>query len=145
MPSAPFSQLQIWRRSGGKGVLLLLDDRGKGTAFVHRQVGHDLAVEFDPGELGAVNELRIGQPLGADRGVDPLDPQRAEIPLFDLPVAVGILTGLLDRLAGDPDGVLAATAIALGLVEDSLVLGARGDAALDTGHVEILLSLKPAL
>src|SRR3546814_1557651 len=36
-------------------------------AFVHREVGHDLAVEFDPRQLHAVHELRIGQPFGANR------------------------------------------------------------------------------
>ena len=72
-----------------------------------------------PGELGAVHELRISQAFGADRGVDPLDPQGAEAALLHLAVAVGVLAGLLDRLAGDADGVLAAAAIALGLLRGS--------------------------
>src|SRR5690606_14043203 len=83
--------------SVGKGLLRLLDDRGESAALVHRQVGHDLPVELDPGQLGAVDELRIGQALGADGSVDALDPQGAEVPLLHLAVAVGILPGLLDR------------------------------------------------
>src|SRR5207253_9137548 len=114
--------------------------RGEHAALIHRQVGHDLAVERDPGELGAMDELRIGQPLGADRGIDPLDPQRAERALLHLAVAVGILPGLLDRLAGDPDRVLAAAVIALRLVEDALVLGAGGYAAFDACHLSLLLT-----
>src|SRR5690606_4940629 len=108
----------------------LLDDRAESGAVVHRQLGHDLPVQLDPGELGAMDELRIGQALGAHRGVDPLDPQRAEVPLLNLAVAVGVLPGLLDRLASDADGVLAAAAIAFGLFENPLVLLARGYAAL---------------
>src|SRR6187551_2273885 len=126
--------------SGGKRGLGLLDDRAERATLVHREVGHDLPVELDPGELGAVDELRIGQAFGADRGIDPLDPQRAEAALLHLAVAIGVLAGLLDRLAGDADGVLAASAIALGLIEDPLVLGARGYAALDTGHAPVLLN-----
>src|SRR5688572_1005940 len=129
---APFRARWAWISGGGKRRLGLLDDRAERTALVHREVGHDLPVELDPGELGAVDELRIGQALGAHRGVDPLDPQRAEAALLHFAVAVGVLAGLLDRLAGDADGVLAAAAIALGLLEDPLVLGARGYAALDT-------------
>src|SRR5690349_24588759 len=101
------------RRQRGLG---LRDDRGEGAAFVHREVGHHLAVELDARQLHAVHELRVGEPFGADRGVDPLDPQRAEAALLHLAVAVGVLPGLLDRLAGDANGVLAATTIALGLV-----------------------------
>src|SRR6185369_6906935 len=73
--------------------------------------------------------------LGADGGVDPLDPQSAEVPLLHLAVAVGILPGLLDRLAGDADGVLAPAVIALGLVEQALVLGPGGHTPFDSCHV----------
>src|SRR5512139_4086054 len=127
--------------SGGRQRGLgLLDDGAERAALVHRQVGHDLAVELDPGELGAVDELRVGQPFGAHRGVDPLDPQRAEAALLHLAVAVGVLARLLDRLASDADGVLAAAAIALGRVQNPLVLGVRGYAAFDTGHALVLLN-----
>src|SRR5690606_36668383 len=94
--------------SGRKRLLGLLNDRAERGTLVHRQIGHDLPVELDPGELGAVDELRIGHAFGANRGVDPLHPQRAEAALIHLAVAVGVLPGLLDRLAGDADGVLAA-------------------------------------
>src|SRR3546814_5371090 len=73
----------------------LRDDRGEDAAFVHREIGHDLAVELDPGQLHAVHALRIGQAFGANRGVAALDPQGAEGPLLYLAVARGILAGLL--------------------------------------------------
>src|SRR5690606_33295927 len=127
-------------RSGRQRGFRLLDDDAEGSAFVHRQVGHRLAVELDPGEPGAVDELRVSEAFGAHRGVDPLDPQRAEVALLHLAVAIGVLAGLLDRLAGDADGVLAAAAIALGRVQNPLVLLARGRAALDTGHALVSCS-----
>src|SRR5688500_4120179 len=118
------------QRAAGLG-----DDRLERLALVHRDVGQDLAVEVDAGELQAVHEAAIGQALHPHRRVDPLDPQGAERPLLHLAVAIGILPGLLDRLAGDPDRVLAAAVIARRLLQDPLVLGARGYAALDACHI----------
>ena len=111
--------------------------RRKNTIRIAKQ-----AVE-KAGQLQAVHELAVGQAFGAHRGVDPLDPQRAEAALLHLAVAVGVLAGLLDRLTGDADGVLAAAAIALGLVEQPLVLGAGGNPALDTCHVSVPRQLSP--
>src|SRR5207253_7491392 len=116
------------------------DDRAERLAFVHRDVGEHLAVQRDAGEVQRVDELAVGQPLGADGGVDALNPQSAEAPLLHLAVAVGVLPGLLDRLAGDADRVLAAAVIALRLVEDALVLGAGGYAAFDACHLSLLLT-----
>ena len=120
-------------------MLRLSDDRLEGCAFVHGEISHHLAIQFDTSQLGAVHELRIGQTFGADSSVDTLDPQSAEVPLFDLAIAIRILAGLFDGLARDADGVLAATAIALGLIENPLVLGAGGNTAFDTGHALVLL------
>src|SRR4051812_32250093 len=87
-----------------------------------------------------MDELAVGQPFGADRGVDALDPQSAEAPLLHLAVAVGVLPGLLDCLAGDSDRVLAAAVIALRLLQDPFVLGAAGYAAFDACHLCGLLT-----
>src|SRR5215212_5006975 len=118
----------------GQRLLCLRDDGAERLAFVHGDVGKHLAIEIDPGELQRVDELAVSQPLGSDRGVDPLDPQGAEAALLHLAVAVCVLAGLLDGLAGDSDGVLAAAVIALRILEDPLVLGARRHAALDACH-----------
>src|SRR3546814_10370292 len=58
----------------------------------------------------------------------------AERPLLHLAVAIGVLAGLLDGLAGDADRVLAAAIIALRLIQQPFMLGARGRAALDACH-----------
>src|SRR5206468_12805446 len=111
--------------------------------LVHRDVGEHLAVERDAGKVQRVDELAVGEALGADRGVDPLDPQGAEAALLHLAVAVGILPGLFDRLAGDADGVLAAAVIAFRLIEDALVLGAGGYTPFDACHVLSAPYLRP--
>src|SRR6476469_6350083 len=116
-------------------ALGLGDDGAERLAFMHRDIGQDLPVEVDVGELERVDELAIGQALRADRRVDPLDPQSAEAPLLHLAVAVGILPGLLDGLTGDADRVLATAVIALRLIEDPLVLGAGGYTPFDACHV----------
>src|SRR5690606_32032655 len=52
-----FLSIQPLERSGRRQSCLgLLDDGTECGAFVHRQVGHDLPIEFDPGELSAVDE-----------------------------------------------------------------------------------------
>ena len=83
------------------------DNRCEDRALVHGEIGHRLAVQFDPGKLGAVDELRIGQAFFANGSVDALDPQGAEAALLDLAIAIGILPSLFNGLAGDADGVLA--------------------------------------
>src|SRR5690606_23572696 len=122
------------RSAPGQRVPGLGDDRLERVALVHREIGEHLAVELDAGALQPVHELRIGEALGADAGIDALDPQAAKAALLHLAVAIGILAGLLDRLAGDADRVLATAVIALRLIQNALVLGARGRAALDACH-----------
>jgi len=70
--------------------------------------------------------------MQAGAGVDALNPKAAEAALADAPVAVGILQPLLDPLDGDLVDVLGAAAVTLGLLENLLVAGVRGDAPLDT-------------
>jgi hypothetical protein len=107
---------------------------------VHRDVGQDLPVEVDVRKLEGVDELAVGQAFRADRSVNALDPESAEVPLLNLAVAVGVLACLFDCLAGDTDRVLATAVIALRIVEDPLVLGARGYAALDACPGPLLLT-----
>ena len=70
-----------------------------------------------------------------------LAPQGAESALLDLAVAISILPGLFNGLAGNADGVLAAATVALGLIEQALVLGVGGNTTFDTGHASVLLDI----
>jgi hypothetical protein len=73
-------------------------------------------------------------------GVDPLDPQGAETPLFVAAVAIGILQAFLDPLDGDRKDVLAAAAIPLGELDNFFVAGACGDAPMHSCHDGVSLS-----
>ena len=86
-----------------EGGLGLFDQGLKRCRLPHRQIGHDLAVDLDPGLEDAVHELRVGQAMLAGRGVDALDPQAAERALLVAPVAIGVLQALLDLLDADAE------------------------------------------
>ena len=82
----------------------------------------------------AVDKDAVGHAERTNRGIDALDPERAERALLALAVAEGILPGLFDRGLGGADGVLAAAAETLGGLVDFLVLGVRGHTAFDARH-----------
>src|ERR1700748_3362610 len=107
---------------GREGGLGLLGDRLERRRLVDREIRQHLAVDRDARLGEAVDKSAVGEAERADRGVQPLDPQRAEGALLALAVAEGILPGLLDGLLGGADGVLAAAIIALGGLVDFLVL-----------------------
>src|SRR5215212_10098530 len=83
-----------------KGVLGLGDDGGEDLRFGNRQVGQDLAVKVDLGQLQAVDEPGVGEAVLAGAGVDALDPERPEIPLALLASLVGVDAALPDLLLG---------------------------------------------
>src|SRR5229473_1748429 len=122
------------RQSLLEGGLGLIDQGLKRGGLPHRQIGHDLAVDLDPGLQDAVHELRVGEAMLARRGVDALDPQAAERALLVAPIAIGILQALLDLLDADAERSLGAAAIALGELEDLLVTSVCGHAPLDACH-----------
>src|SRR6266446_2758737 len=105
-------------------------DRRKRRRLADREIGQHLAIDQKPGLAQPVDEPAVVQAEGPHRGVEALDPERAEGALPALAVAVGILVRLLHRLLGDADGILAPAIIALGGLENLLVLGVPGDAAL---------------
>src|SRR5207302_821388 len=94
-----------------------------------------------PGLAEAVDKSTVGEPERPYRGVEALDPQRAEGALFALAVAVGVLVGALDRLLGNADRVLAPAVVALRGLADFLVAGISGGARLrlHLGHLGHLL------
>src|SRR5262249_25414627 len=107
-----------------------------------REVRQDLPVNLDVCLLQALDEPAVGPALTPDGRVDADDPQAAELALALLAVArrVGerVEEGLLRRL----DQPRARALPALGVLEESLVAGVRGDAALDSRHVDGLLEVR---
>src|SRR5262245_45615404 len=89
-------------RSGGgrlgERVLGLLHERAERRGIVDRQVGEHLAVEFDAGDLQPVHESGVRDAVRADAGVDPGDPQAAELRLAVAPVPIGVDARVLHLL-----------------------------------------------
>src|SRR3569832_856342 len=103
---------------------------------VEREIRENLAVDLEAGLGEAVDELRVVEAERPHGGVQALNPQGAERALAALAVAEGVLVRLLHRLLGNADRVLAAAVIALGCLENFLVLGVRCDATFDANQNE---------
>jgi hypothetical protein len=73
-------------------------------------------------------------------GLDPDDPQAAEIPLLGPPVAVGVEQGLLDGLLGRPVIPALGSEISLGQAEDFPPPVSSLGAASDAWHDRLLVS-----
>src|SRR5262245_13979424 len=121
------------KNSGERG-LGLRHDRLERHRLTDREIGQHLAVDENAGPRQAVDKAAVGESKGPHRGVQALNPKRAERALAALAIAKRILVRLLHRLLGDADRVLAPAVIALGGFEHLLVLGMGGDTALDACH-----------
>src|SRR5437667_11364406 len=88
-------------RSGRGGGLRAGDlcDASEGLGVVERERGQDLTIDLDPGGFEPGDQLAVGEPVRARRGVDAHDPQRPEVALALLAVAVGVGEAALDGLA----------------------------------------------
>src|SRR6478609_4278702 len=109
----------------GQGGLGGLDERVERGDVVDGQVGEDLAVHLDAGQVQALDEAVVGHALRTSRSVDALDPQLAEVALVLAPVVVAVdqrVGDLLLRLAVEARALAPVTA---GALEDdpALLLG----------------------
>src|SRR5664279_1858141 len=112
----------------------LFGDRLERRRLGDGEIRQHLAIHRDARLGQAVDKDAVGHAERAHRGVDALDPERAEGALLALAVAEGVLPGLLDRGFRGADGVLAAAAKTLGEFVDFLVLGVRGHTAFNARH-----------
>src|SRR5258708_39461384 len=83
-------------RGPADGALRLLGEALKSARISYRQVGQNLAVEFDAGYLQTVDELVIAHPIQFGGSADAHDPQRAILPLALFASGVGELKAALD-------------------------------------------------
>src|SRR5437588_1794929 len=104
------------------------------------QVGQHLAVEVDLGRPQAGHEAGVRHVVLPAGGVDPDDPQPAELALADPAVAVGVDTGVHDLLVGRLEAAAAVAAVALGRLEDGAAVLLPVDGALDPGHENLSLT-----
>ena len=123
--------------------LRLFDQDSKCLRLMDRQIGQNLAVDLDVCLVQAIDEASVGQAVLTRSGVDALDPERTEVALAILAVAVSILQRLLDCLLGDADGVLAAAVETLSCAQNLLVLCVGGNASLRVPCHDLLKTTDP--
>ena len=87
--------------------------------LIHGQVSQHFAIEADPFLAELVDEGGVGQPFGADSGVDTGDPQRAVFSLFEFTADITILKALLQDILGDGINIFTFAIEPFGLFEDT--------------------------
>src|SRR5918994_1674845 len=111
-----------------------LDQGAESRGVGDGEVGQDLAIDLHPGRLQAGDEAVVGDAFRTGRGVDPLDPQLAEVTLAGTPVAVGVYQRVGNLLLGLAVEARALAAVTRGLVEHLAPLLVGVDRALDACH-----------
>ena len=103
-----------------------IDDRFERLRVVHGEVGENLAVQTDVLLRELAHELGIGDTVLTGGGVDPLDPEGAEVALLGLAVTVGISqTLLISVLCYGPD-IPSGEEISAGSLENLLAASPGG-------------------
>jgi hypothetical protein len=87
-------------RASIQGLFGLLDNRGECRGLGGGEIREYLAVQVYLGESEAVDELRVREAMLAGTSVDPLYPERPEVPLALLAPGVGVDPALPDLLLG---------------------------------------------
>src|ERR1700733_4161619 len=121
-------------RSGRATRLGFLCDGGKRRHVMHREVREDFAVNGETRLAQAVDQRAVAHAAQTRGGVDAGDPQGAELALLLAAAAIGVLTGLDDRLLGGAEDLAPGIEIALGFLEDFLVPPTRDDTTFNSCH-----------
>ena len=69
----------------------LFAQRRKPGGIVDRQIGQDLAIQFDAGLLQSIDELAVADTVQLGGGADAHNPDRTELALLLLAAALGEL------------------------------------------------------
>src|SRR5438093_3145311 len=126
-----------YRLGGGLRGPGRLHQRGERGRIGGGDLGQRLAVEPDAGPLEPRDELAVGHVVHAGGGVDPDDPQPAEVALLAAPADVGEVAGALDRLLGGAVQLALGEEVALGETEDLLPAMPALAPALDSRHDDV--------
>jgi hypothetical protein len=101
----------------------LLHNCFEGLGMIHCEISEYLTIKVDTGRLELSHKFGIRHSVEACAGIDPGDPERTEISLFRLAVAVGIAETFLDCILGDGPNVLLSTEETFGQFEHAFALG----------------------
>src|SRR6185437_2448299 len=85
---------------GAQGLAGLLGEHSKGGCVTNGEIGEDLAIDLDAGLAESVDEGAVAHVVDMGRGIDADDPELAELALFVLAIAVGVLPAALDVFLG---------------------------------------------
>src|ERR1700682_2218920 len=107
--------------SGREAGLGFLCDGRKGRHVMYRKIGEHLAVDGETGLVKPVDQRAIRHTAQTRRRGDESDPQRSELTLLFAPTAIGVLTGLDDRLLGGAKDLAPGVEIALRFLQNFLV------------------------
>lgn len=99
-----------------------IHNRLEGEGFVGREFRQHLAIELDVGLLQGRDEGRIPPVILPARGLQAHDPQLAPFAFLAPPIAVRVLPRLLHPADGNRKAVLGASAVALGMLQEILML-----------------------
>src|SRR3954452_2331701 len=121
--------------SGSRRLPGGLSKTSEGLGVADGDVGQHLAVELDLSQAQAVHQLAVAHALLARGGVDPLDPQAAELALTVLAVTVRVGAGLEQLLLRALVARVLLAAVALGPLERRAALLARVYGSLDAAHL----------
>src|SRR5262245_21505092 len=99
----------------------LVDERRKRRGIVDREVGENLSIDFDAGELEAVHERVVVHVVLVSTGVDAGDPETAEVTLLVLAIAVRVFPTAFDGLLGRPPQLAPRAERAAGGLHDLLL------------------------
>src|SRR5580704_199188 len=129
-PLARFKRLCRDRRS------CLLDDGVKRGGLLDCKIGQYFPIDQNSGLAYAVDEATVGKAKRAHRCIETLNPESTECAFSPLAVAISVLVGLLDRLLGNANGILAPPVKSLRGLEDLLMFCVARDPALHARHGE---------
>src|SRR5690348_11366125 len=129
----------------GQGSLGHLDQGHERGVVVDGQVRKDLPVDLDTSQGQTLDEAVVGQAVLTSTGVDPLDPELAELALLLAAVVVAVDQRVGDLLLGLAVQARTLTAVAGGPLEDypALLLGVYRP--LDACHLVLLLQIRVGL
>src|ERR1700693_1064900 len=111
-------------RGLAESALRLLGEALKRAGIVHRQVGQDLAIQFDSAFFEPVYELVIAHSVQFGGGADAHNPERGVLPLLLFASGVGKLEPALYRFFGGPVEFGFGQEVAAGAIENLFALGA---------------------
>ena len=120
-----------------EAILGLGDHCFKGRGVLDRQIGKDLAVEFDSGGLETFHETAVGQTVRTSCGVNTLHPQIAEGALAHLAVTVVIRHCLPDGVFRVPEVLGTEATETFGFRKNSLATLPAGWGIGCSGHLSV--------